>query len=48
MDCKFKNKEQSFELEKKAEEVKEEVREIPDEKLEDVAGGTIPIISPWS
>lgn len=47
MDCKFKNKDKGFELEKKAEEAKEEVREIPDEKLEDVAGGTTPVISPY-
>ena len=47
MDGKIKNKEQDLELEKKAEEIKEEGREVSDEKLENIAGGTTPIIRPY-
>lgn len=47
MDDKIKNKEQGLKPEEKAEELKQEIREIPDEMLENVAGGSTPIISPY-
>ena len=47
MDNKIKDKEQGLELDKKAEEIKEEARELSDEKLEHIAGGTTPIIRPF-
>ena len=47
MDNKIKNSEQSLEPEKKIEETKEEIREVPDEKLENIAGGSTPIIRPF-
>ena len=39
-----KNKVKDTAPEEKAEELKENGRELPDEALESVAGGTIPII----
>jgi hypothetical protein len=47
MDATMENKEQGLKLEEKDEQAKEEVREIPDEKLEHVSGGTTPIIRPF-
>ena len=47
MDDKIKNKEQGLKPEEKAEELKQEIREIPDEMLENIAGGSTPIISPY-
>ena len=47
MDGTMKNKELGLEPEVKDEKAKEEVREIPDEKLEHVSGGTTPIIRPF-
>jgi hypothetical protein len=39
-----KNKVKDMVPEKKVEEVEEEVRELPDKELENIAGGTIPVI----
>lgn len=42
-----KNKDMNPALEQKPEEKEEDAREIADEKLEKVAGGTVPIIKPF-
>ena len=47
MDDKIKNKEQFLEHEQKTEKSKDEVREISDQRLEDIAGGTTPVIPPF-
>ena len=47
MDDKNKDKEQILDPERNAEEAKDEAREIADEVLEGVAGGTTPIIRPF-
>ena len=39
-----KNKVKDMVPEKKVEEVEEEVRELPDKELENIAGVTIPVI----
>ena len=47
MDDKIKNNEQGLKPEEKTEELKQEIRELPDEMLESIAGGSTPIISPY-
>ncbi len=42
-----KNKDMNPVLEQKPEEKEEDVREIADEKLENISGGTTPIVRPF-